>query len=353
MIMNQKLKINDILIGLKQPVFVVAEIGINHNGDIGLAKESIYAAAEAGANSVKFQNYRTEDFIADRSLMLDYTSQGKNVREPQYDLFKRCELSRNQLALLKETCDSCGIVFHGTPTSKEGIDDLVSLGAAVLKNGSDYLTNLDLVRAMGETGLTTVLSTGMATLTEIDQAVQVFRETGNPNLLLLHCTSSYPTPPEETNLSRLNTLKTVFGVPVGFSDHTTGTTAAIGSVIMGACWIEKHFTLDRSLPGPDHWFSMNPTELRELVMAVRDVEKMIGTAEILPTVSEEKGRQNFRLSCTAARDIQVGEYLVAEDIIFQRPGDGIPPTHVSFLIGMQAKQPILKGNKIKKEHFYE
>ena len=352
-IMKQSIQINGSLIGVGHPVFIVAEIGINHNGDMELAKEAIQAAAEAGANSVKFQNYRTEDFIFDRGLVLDYVSQGKSITEPQYDLFKRCEISKDQLHLLKETCDAHGVVFHSTPTSKEGIDDLIQLGSPLLKNGSDYLTNLDLVRLMGKSGLPTVLSTGMATLTEIDQAVQAFRETGNDSLLLLHCTSSYPTPPEETNLSRLKTLKTAFGIPVGFSDHTAGTTAAIGSVMMGACWIEKHFTLDKNFPGPDHRFSMDPDELRELVLAVRDAEKMIGTSAILPTNSESKGRRNYRLSCTAARDIEAGDRLASTDITFQRPGDGIPPAYADFFIGMCAKQLIPKGKQLKKEYFYD
>jgi N,N'-diacetyllegionaminate synthase len=332
-------------------VFLVAEVGINHNGDMGLARESIIAAAEAGADSVKFQNYRTEDFVTDQKLLFEYQSQGKTVIEPQYDMFKRCELNRDQLAYLKEQCDLADVLFHSTPTSVEGIADLQAIGCRLLKNGSDYLTNLRLVRAMGETGLTTILSTGMATLSEIDNAICAFRETGNENLMLLHCTSSYPTPANDVNLARISTLREAFNVEVGFSDHTNGTTAAVGATILGARWIEKHFTLSKDLPGPDHWFSMDAPELRQLVVSVREAEKMLGTSAVGPTPSESLGRRDFRLSCVAARDIPKGESVKASDIAFQRPGDGLAPIHEGMLVGLKLTREIKKGQKFAKGHF--
>jgi len=331
------------IISNTSPVFVVAEIGINHNGDMGLARESILAAAEAGADSVKFQNYKTEDFITDRNLIFEYRSQGKIIKEPQYDMFKRCELSVDQLAFLKEQCDLAGVLFHSTPTSIEGIHDLQEIGCELLKNGSDYLTNLRLIRAMGETGLMTILSTGMATISEIDEAVRVFRETGNDNLMLLHCTSSYPTPPEEVNLARLGALRNAFGVEVGFSDHTNGITAAVGATILGARWIEKHFTLSKDLPGPDHWFSMDAHELRVLVDSVRKAEKMMGSSAIFPTPSEALGRRDFRLSCVAVRNIEEGECVKYSDICFKRPGDGLAPLFDKALVGLEAKTKIKEG----------
>jgi N-acetylneuraminate synthase/N,N'-diacetyllegionaminate synthase len=349
--MHNVFEIESLKIGNDAPAFIVAEVGINHNGDMALAKESIHAAAEAGASAVKFQNYYTEDFISDRELYLTYISNGQRITEPQFDLFKRCELNPDQLYLLKETADACKINFHSTPTSLRGINDLLKIGVKILKNGSDYLTNLPLIQQMAETGLLTVLSTGMATLTEIDQAVQVFKEVGNENLILLHCTSSYPTPPEETNLSRIHSLKESFGVPVGFSDHTDGVTAATGAVLFGACWVEKHFTLDRNFPGPDHWFSMDPKELEGLVKSIRDIEKMKGSGVIAPTLSEEQSRINFRLSCVAARDITVGHILGPEDVSFKRPGDGIPPSGLEYIVGLKLQQSIKKGQQITKEHF--
>lgn len=336
---------------LNKNLTIVAEIGINHNGDMGLARESVLAAAEAGADSVKFQSYKTEDFITDRNLIFEYRSQGKTIKEPQYDMFKRCELNRDQLAYLKEQCDLAGVLFHSTPTSIDGIHDLQEIGCELLKNGSDYLTNLRLIRAMGETGLMTILSTGMATLSEIDEAVRVFRETGNENLMLLHCTSSYPTPPEDVNLSRLRVLRDAFGVEVGFSDHTNGTTAAVGATMLGAHWIEKHFTLSKDLPGPDHWFSMDAPELRDLVDSVREAEKMMGSSAIAPTFSEALGRRDFRLSCVAARDLDAGVRLQPSDITFQRPGDGISPIHETLLTGLRLTCAIKKGQKFEKKYF--
>lgn len=334
-----------------EQVFIVAEVGVNHNGDMDLARDSIIAAAEAGADSVKFQNYKTEDFITDRHLTIEYRSQGQIIRESQYEMFKRFELTTDQLRFLKEVCDSNGVVFHSTPTSEEGIKDLQHIGCNILKNGSDYLTNLRLIRAMGETGLKTILSTGMATLAEIDNAVSAFRETGNYNLILLHCTSSYPTPSKDVNLSRIATLRDTFDVEVGFSDHTNGTTAAVGATLLGAKWIEKHFTLSKGYAGPDHWFSMDPGELRELVVSIRDAESMIGSSRIGPTPSEARGRKDFRLSCVASRDIAKGESIKARDITFHRPGDGISPIFEDILIGLKLTCEVKKGQKFEKAHF--
>jgi N-acetylneuraminate synthase/N,N'-diacetyllegionaminate synthase len=268
-------------------------------------------------------------------------------------MFKRCELKREQLFLLKEECEKYNLNFHSTPTSLEGIQDLQEIGCTLLKNGSDYLTQLDLIRSMGETGLTTVLSTGMATLAEIDHAVRAFRETGNDKLILLHCTSSYPTPPEDVNLARLATLSSAFDVPVGFSDHSAGTTAAIGASILGSCWIEKHFTRDKNLSGPDHWFSMDPFELKGLVTAVRETEKMIGSSKITHTASEELGRRDFRLSCVAAKDIKQGTIITKADITYRRPGNGISPLDSNILIGLTILKSVKLGESFLKEHFHE
>jgi N-acetylneuraminate synthase/N,N'-diacetyllegionaminate synthase len=325
------------------PAFIVAEIGINHNGDMELARRSIEAAAAAGADSVKFQNYRTEDFISDRSLTYTYRSRGQTVTEPQYDMFKRCEFGREQFAELKAHCDRCDVVFHSTPTSEATLSDLVELGAPVLKNGSDLLQHLPLIAAMGRSGLPTVISTGMANEAEIGEAVRTFRATGNEQLILLHCTSSYPTPPAEVNLARLPALAARFDCLVGFSDHTEGVEAAAGAVLLGACWIEKHFTLDRNLPGPDHWFSSDEPEFRELVRAIRRSEEMRGSSRIEPAASELKGRQEYRLSCVAASDLPAGHCLQTHDIAFRRPGTGLPPAEASALVGKRLRRTIARG----------
>lgn len=329
-------------IGPGQPCFIAAEIGINHNGDMALAKSMIDAAAEAGADSVKFQNYKTEDFLSDRTLTYTYRSQGKEITESQFDMFKRCELTALQLQELRLHCEAKGVVFFSTPTGKDGIEDLVKAGAPLLKNGSDYLTHLPLIRSMAKSSLPTILSTGMAYPQEIADAVEAFEEAGGTELLLLHCTSSYPTPADQVNLRKIATLRQQFGYPVGFSDHSWGTVAAVGAVVLGACFVEKHFTLSKDLPGPDHEFSSDPKEFQELVRQIREVESNLGTDEIGPTEGEKINRQGFRLSCVAIRDLPKGHVVTEADIAFRRPGTGMPPKDAALLIGrrMQAAMPM-------------
>jgi N-acetylneuraminate synthase/N,N'-diacetyllegionaminate synthase len=339
------------LIGPGNPCLIAAEIGINHNGDMDLAKRTIRAAADGGADAVKFQNYRTEDFICDPSLTYSYESQGKRVKESQYDMFKRYELKRGQLHELKDYCDHVGIVFFSTPTGMEGIEELVDIGAPMIKNGSDFLVHLPLVEAMARTGIPTVLSTGMATLAEIDDAVQVFREAGGTDLILLHCTSSYPAPADELHLRKIQTLTQVFDCPAGLSDHSDGIVAALGAVALGACFIEKHFTLDKTLLGPDHRFSADPTELRALVSSLRALEKSLGSATVGPTESEKLGRRDFRLSCVAATDLHAGHVIEDEDVIFRRPGSGLPPKAFGWLLGLKLSRNVNKGHPFVSDDF--
>lgn len=339
-------------VGHDAPCYVVAEVGINHNGDMGLARKAIIAAKQAGADAVKFQNYRTEDFLSDRSLTYRYLSQGREVEESQYDMFKRCEFDRGRLAELARCCADVGVDFHSTPTGEDGIADLLALGAPVLKNGSDFLTHLPLVRAMGRTGLPTVLSTGMATLAEIDDAARAFRETGNDKLILLACTSRYPTPAAEVHLRRIPSLARAFGCPVGFSDHTEGTAAAVGAVALGACWVEKHFTLDRDLPGPDHRFSSDPQEFAALTRSIRFLEEALGSSRIEPTAAEASSRAGFRLSCVAARALPQGHRVEPEDVVFRRPGSGVRPDDAQTLvIGRRLTQNLMAGQMFGPEHF--
>jgi N,N'-diacetyllegionaminate synthase len=339
------------LVGEGQPCFLAAEIGINHNGEVNLAHRLIDAAAEAGADAVKFQNYHTEDFISDRSLTHEYMSQGKTVVESQYDMFKRCELAPGHLLELREHCDQRGVVFFSTPTSESGIRDLSNLGALLLKNGSDYLVHLPLIRAMALSGLPTVISTGMAEEGDIKDAVDTFREAGGTEMILLHCTSSYPTPPEDVHLRKIPTLARRFEYAVGLSDHTEGVVAAIGAVALGACMLEKHFTLDKSLPGPDHRFSADPAEFRELVQSVRIMEKSLGSPELRPAYSEAVGRRDYRLSCVAARELSAGHCLTASDVAFRRPGVGFPPKAVDGLIKRKLVGNVPLGHVFTSEDF--
>lgn len=344
-------KIGTRLLGNGQSCFLAAEIGINHNGDMELAHRSIDAAADAGADAVKFQNFRTEDFVSDRSLTYEYISQGNKVVESQFDMFKRCELPPDKLLELKQHCDRRGVVFFSTPTSEQGIEDLRSIGAALLKNGSDYLGHLPLIQAMARSGVPTVLSTGMATVDDIRDAVEAFRDAGGKDLVLLHCTSSYPTPPEDVHLRKIVSLRATFDCPVGLSDHTDGTVAAIGAVALGGCMIEKHFTLDKNLPGPDHRFSADPGEFRALALAVRTMEESLGSPELKPAASEQLGRRSFRLSCVAASDLPAGHRLVISDIAFRRPGEGFPPKNMGLLVARELVRDVARGHVFAAEDF--
>lgn len=349
--MPQHINVANTLVGPDAPCFITAEIGINHNGDMELAERMILAAAEAGADAVKFQNYHTEDFITDRSLMLDYLSCDVAVREPQYDLFKRCELGRDDLARLVRCCTDNGVIFFSTPTGRESLDDLLALGVPLLKNGSDYLGHLPLIRTMAQSGVPTVLSTGMATLAEMDDAVRAFREVGGSKLVLLHCTSSYPTPDDQVNLRKIPTLKAAFDCPVGFSDHTEGIVAALGAVSLGACMVEKHFTLDRALPGPDQRFSSTPSELRDLVRGVRGLEAALGRSALGPAPCEIAGRTSFRLSCAARVALSAGHVLDAGDVACLRPGTGLPPAAMDWILGARLAIPVAEGHIFTREDF--
>lgn len=348
--MNMRIKIGNRWVGKDEPVYVVAEIGINHNGNMELARETIDAAIHSGVDAVKFQSYITEDFISDRQLTYKYFSQEVEVEEAQYDMFKRCELSIDDLHMLIAYSRDRGIDVHSTPTNVRGVQYLVESGVSVLKNGSDYLTHLPLVKAMAETGLPVVLSTGMATLSEIDDVVEIFRQAGNEQLILLHCTSSYPTAANEVNIQRVGTLAKTFGCLAGFSDHTKGTVASVMSVMMSSCWIEKHFTLDKSLPGPDHNFSCDPDEMNVLVRSVREAEKMQGRSSIYPTKSEQHSRENYRLSCVAKDNIASGKVLNAKDIAFRRPGNGFPPKELYLFEGRKLLKDIKRGDALSLDH---
>lgn len=329
---------------------LIAEIGINHNGDMALAESMIHAAKSAGADAVKFQNYVADEFLSDHTLTYTYTNQGREITESQLAMFQRCELSDDDLVHLKRCCDEAGVLFFSTPMGKAGVDILQRIGTAYLKNGSDCLGHLPLIRHMARTGIPTILSTGMATEEEIAEAVEAFRAAGGRDLVLLACTSAYPTPPECVHLRRIPELARKFNCAAGFSDHTAGWEAAVASVAVGACMIEKHFTTDRHLPGPDQWFSSDPAEFKELVRRVREVETLLGRSELRPTVAEKRAREEFRLSCTAARDLASGHVVAEADIAYHRPAQGLPPSRMEELLGRRLVRALSRGQGFTLEH---
>lgn len=269
---------------------IVAEIGINHNGDMKIARDLILSAKSAGCDVVKFQNYKTEQFIGQRSEFWEYYDGGELIKERQFDMFRRCELSFENLIEIDEYCQRADILWTSTPMCKDGLGDLMVFDIPFIKNGSDCLQDLDLIRAMAKTFKPIVISTGMAKHSDIALAVEAFKEVGG-HLSLLHCCSAYPAPDEDINICRINTLRDAFGFPVGFSDHSGGITAAILSVAYGANMIEKHFTYSKKAKGPDHWFSSDPSEMAELVAGVHQAAKMIGSPHLGMTLTEENNRR--------------------------------------------------------------
>jgi N-acetylneuraminate synthase/N,N'-diacetyllegionaminate synthase len=343
--------VGDRVVGEGEPALVVAEIGINHNGDIDLAHQLVDAAAKAGADAVKFQNYHTEDFVTDRSLTYKYVVQGREVVEKQYEMFKRCELALPVLKELRKHSAEKNLIFFSTPTSEKGVHDLVDLGVPMLKNGSDYLQHLRLIQTMAGTGLPCVISTGMGTREDVDDAIRAFREGGGRELILLVCTSLYPAPPKEVNLRRIPAMARMYDLPVGLSDHTQGIEVAIGAVALGACIIEKHFTLDTRMQGPDHRFSADPSDFKALVNALRKIEESLGESDIGPTPSEIRLRQQYRLSCVAARDLPAGHRLSASDIMFSRPGTGMPPKEEASLLKKKLTRDVDLGHVFMSDDF--
>jgi N,N'-diacetyllegionaminate synthase len=342
-----KIKIGKHTISQKHPPFIIAEAGINHNGKIDIAFSMIAAAKEAGADAIKFQTYKTEEFIGDKNLKYSYTSRGKQITESMFEMFKRYEFSKDEWVKIKKKCDKAGIIFMSTPQNYSDLELLLEIGIPAIKIGSDDFTNIPLIKEYSKTGLPIILSCGMADMAEVYHALEaVGAFNGYPSALLL-CTSEYPTPPEHVNLSKLKTLRGAFNdLILGFSDHTQGALASSLAVAMGAVIFEKHFTLDNDLPGPDHWFSENPESLNEWVSNLRISYSMMGSSIIMPTDIEITMRSMARRSITVINNIAKGERFDYTTIGMKRPGNGLPPSMLSYIIGRKATRDIKIGTTL-------
>lgn len=343
-----QIKIGSRLIGEGQAPLVILEAGINHNGELDKAYEMIRVAKRLGADSVKFQTYKADEFVGDPNLMFTYRSQGREVTESMLEMFRRYEFSRNDWFAIKRKCDEEGILFLSTPQNRSDLDLLLELGVPAIKVGSDDFTNLPLLRDYASTGLPMLVSCGMADLAEVHQALEaVGTLDGHPTVLLL-CTSQYPTPPEDVNLLKLTTLRHAFPMAVmGFSDHTQGALASSLALALGAGVFEKHFTLDHDLAGPDHWFSEEPAGAKEWIASIRKAETMMGNSLVRPTAAERKMRLLARRSIVALHDIEAGEALTGENVGLRRPGNGLPPLLFEQVVGRKAAVKIDKGSLLK------
>lgn len=328
---------------------IIAEAGVNHNGSLDLAKELVLAAKRAGADYVKFQTSVPEKLISKVAKMAEYQKTNIGKEESQLEMLRKLVLKLEDFSVLKEYCDQQGIKFMSTPFDLTSIDVLVPLGMDYWKIPSGEITNLPYLRKIAKLHQPVILSTGMSCLGEIEDALRVLTEEGvnKEQISLLHCNTEYPTPFEDVNLKAMLTLKECFGVRVGYSDHTRGIEVPIAAVAMGAEIIEKHFTLDKTLPGPDHVASLEPQELKAMVDSIRNIEKATGSGIKQVSSSEKKNIAIARKSIIAARDIKAGETFTEENLTVKRPGNGINPMRWDEVIGQVAKRDFVEDELIE------
>ena len=328
---------------------IIAEAGVNHNGDLALAKQLIDVAAEAGADVVKFQTFSADRLVTRNAAKADYQTRATDSKESQYEMLRRLELTTEMHKELVAHCTVRSIGFFSTGFDIESVDLLVKLGQDRFKIPSGEITNLPYLRHIGRMAKPVILSTGMAEMDEIQAAIDALEEAGTPraNITVLHCTTEYPTPMREVNLHAMLSIQKAFGVEVGYSDHTRGIEVAIAAVALGASVIEKHFTLDRNLPGPDHKASLEPEEFKAMVAAIRNIEVALGDGVKRLTPSEAGNRPVARKSLVANRGIRRGEVFSVENIAAKRPGTGISPMRWDAVIGHLAPRDFSQDELIE------
>ncbi len=316
-------------------VYIIAEAGVNHNGKLDLALKLVDIAKSAGADAVKFQTFSADRLVTKTASKADYQKQSTDKSQTQFEMLKTLELSQSDFIRLKEYCDQCGIEFLSSPFDVKSIyflNDLVKRW----KVPSGEITNFPYLVAIAKTGKPVILSTGMSTLSDIECAVGVLRKYGTDDIILLQCNTQYPTPYEDVNLNAILTLKNQFNLAVGYSDHTLGIEVPIAATAMGASVIEKHFTLDKKMEGPDQKISLEPDELIKMVRCVRNVEKSFGDGKKEPSVSERENINIVRKSIVATKNIKRGETLTEENLTTKRPGNGISPMEWKHVLGQKA-----------------
>lgn len=330
-------------VGPGQACFIIAEAGVNHNGSLAMARQLVDVAVRAGADAIKFQTFRAESLVSSQAPKAEYQLQTTDAGESQLDMLRRLELSFEAFRELYAYCQQRGILFLSTPFDDASANFLDDLGVVAFKIPSGEVTNVPFLTHVARKGKPLIVSTGMAYLGEVETAVRTIVATGNRELVLLHCVSNYPAAPADINLRAMTTMGTAFEVPVGYSDHTMGDAVALAAVALGACVIEKHFTLDRTLPGPDHGASLEPQELCELIQGIRQVEAALGHGRKEPVASELSTAAVARKSLVAEQDIGAGTRLTEEHIGIKRPGNGLPPVMLPYVLGRTARLPIPAG----------
>jgi len=317
-------------------VFIIAEAGVNHNGDLEIAKKLVDAAALAGADAVKFQTFKAENIVCRNARKADYQMETTDQAESQFAMLKRLELTPQMHEQLIDYCRKKGILFLSTPFDVDSLHYLIQCGVEIIKIPSGEITNYPFLREAGKTGKRVILSSGMSALGEVKSAVQVLKDNGSKEVTVLHCNTEYPTPYGDVNLKAMLTIRDELGTPVGYSDHTQGIEVPVAAAALGAVVIEKHFTLDRNMEGPDHKASLEPEELQAMVRAVRNVEAALGDGIKKPSESEKKNIGIVRKSIVARRPIRAGEIFTEDNLTTKRPGSGISPMRWNDVVGQAA-----------------
>lgn len=335
--------IGDRVVGEGAPCFVIAEAGVNHNGDLELARRLVDAAADAGADAVKFQTFRAEGVASSNAPKAGYQIAATGEGESQLEMLRRLELEKPAFADLKSRAERRGIVFLSTPFDAESVEMLDRIGVAAFKVASPDITNFPLLAEIGSRRRPVILSTGTADLAEVEAAVAAVRDAGAPEIVVLHCVSAYPADAAEANLLAIATLGVCLGLPVGYSDHTEGPEVALAAVALGAVVLEKHLTLDRGLPGPDQRASLEPRELAALVRGVRRVESALGDGVKRPSAAERETAAVVRRSLAAVRDLDAGTVIEESMLTALRPGTGIPPARIGEVVGRALRRDVAAG----------
>lgn len=317
---------------------IIAEAGVNHNGSLDIAFQLCKAAKESGADVVKFQTWKTEKIITKNVSQADYQVENTGSSESQFDMLKKLELSYEDFTKIKKYCDEIGIQFASTADEEESLDFLISLGIPFIKIGSGEITNIPYLRAMGSKKLPIVLSSGMATLGEVETALFELKKAGATDITLLHCTTSYPCVVEDVNLNAMLTMKNAFKLAVGYSDHTEGIEVPIAAVALGATVIEKHFTLDRKMAGPDHLASTEPREFKQMVESIRNTEKALGSGVKIPTKTEKEISDVVLKRCVASCCIKKGDVFTEKNVCVKRNDKGTSAKYWDLVIGKKAKK---------------
>ncbi|MCR4316797.1 MAG: N-acetylneuraminate synthase [Planctomycetes bacterium] len=331
---------------MPEKVFIIAEAGVNHNGDVAIARKLVDAAVKANADAVKFQTFVTEELIVPDAPKAGYQIETTGASESQFQMLKKLELSKDAHFELKSYCDTIGIEFMSTPFHESAADLLEEVGVRRYKIASSEITNLPLLRYVARKGKPIIMSTGMATIAEVEDAVRAIRKVGDNAVSLMHCVSCYPSKPEDANLQVIRTLAYAFGLPVGFSDHSEGIELSLAAVCFGATIIEKHFTLDKTMDGPDHRASLSPDELHGLVRCIRNISVAFGTGIKTPTETEIENARVARKSIVAAKRIEKGAAIEGKDLLMKRPGTGLPAKCIEFVIGRTSNREIDAGELI-------